>query len=177
MIIEYGPWTADVDCVATSTLYQRRTESGTDRCACSECRNFATLRRQAYPQVVRELFSKIGVDFQKETEVHHYGRLPCGLHVYRGWFQVVGRLKDGPDAWVRTGGEYWQRHFHRSSPAFEMGLHEKCNAPDCPSDFAGVRYVELDFYVLLPWKIDEPEPLRIAEGYQSMNERLPDSRT
>ena len=163
MIIQFGPWTADVDVAATNSRYRKRVQGGTEDCACHECRNFALLRSQAYPEEVQGLLRHVGVDPDKETEVHYYGRLPSGSHLYRGWFQIIGHLNYGPAAWVKTTDGKWERHFHRVSPTFEFGLHEKSNAPDCPSDFANVPYIEVDFYVDLPWLVNLPEPNRVAE--------------
>ena len=165
MIIRYGPWISEVDVESTRNRYEQRAQGGTDCCTCWECKNFAVLREQAYPPDVLRLFEELGVDFRKETEVHHYGRLPSELHLYRGWFHIVGQLEHGPEAWVKTEDGKWQRRFHQSSPTFEMGLHAKDNAPDCPGDFRNVHCVELDFYVQLPWSINLPEPHRVADGY------------
>ncbi len=86
------------------------------------CITFALVREQAYPLEMLALFDSIGIDFKKENEVHHYGRTPGGLHIYRGWFYVVGSIKQGPDSWLRLGDGKCEGCFHRITPTFEVGL-------------------------------------------------------
>ena len=50
-------------------------ESGSDRCGCDECGNFALVRDHAYPPEVSVILDSLCIDFTKESEVITVGGL------------------------------------------------------------------------------------------------------
>jgi hypothetical protein len=113
------------------------------------------VRAQAYPPDVLVSLKELGVDYRKETELSHYARLPSGLHLYGGWFYVVGSIEDGPDAWIAVDETLRKPNFYLVSPTFEIGVSCSVN-PRQP--FAGSSCLQLDFYTHVQWRSDRPEP-------------------
>ncbi len=150
--LAFGPWTMQADVAATRRCYEQSKHGGTEACGCPNCINFVLLREHAYPLELLALFKSLRIDFKKENEVHHYGRTPAGLHIYRGWFYVVGSLEQGPDSWIRQEDGKWERHFHKVTPTFEVGFTTKTE--NVPEGFRRGPCVEIDFYTDLPWRSD-----------------------
>src|SRR5260370_23860049 len=103
----------------TKQCYEQIEEGGTANCGCDNCANFALAREQAYPPELMAVFDSLGIDFRKESEVHHYGRTPAGLHTYRGWFYVIRSIEDGPECWTKLEDKKLKRRVYRVSPSFE----------------------------------------------------------
>jgi hypothetical protein len=165
IVIAFGPWTLCAYVESTRRCYRKIKESGSDRCWCDNCKNFAQVRGQAYPPELLTVFDSLGVDFQKESEVHYYGRTPAGLHTYRGWFYLVGSIEHGPESWHHPPNGKPEKRFHRIGPCFEVGLGRKSGygfseweTVLIAAGFADGPCVEIDFYADLPWLSDAPEP-------------------
>jgi hypothetical protein len=160
-----GPWTIRGYPETTRRFYEGIDESGSNRCECANCKNFALTRDQAYPAEILIFLDSLGVDFRKESEVHHYGRTPTGLHTYRGWLYLAGSIDAGPEAWHHPPNGPPEKRFYRIGPGFEIGLGLKTEYGFADwetvlidAGFADVPCVEVDFYADLPWLIDAPEP-------------------
>ena len=165
LIINFGPWTVRAYVETTRRCYTKTKESGSDRCECDNCKNFAKVRDQAYPPKALAAFDSLGIDFRKESEVHYYGRTPAGLHTYRGWFYLVGSIEHGPESWHHPPNGKPERRFHRIGPRFEVGLGRKSGygfseweTVLIAAGFAEGPCVEIDFYADLPWLSDASEP-------------------
>jgi hypothetical protein len=164
-IITVGPWTVRALVAATRRCYEKIKESGSDRCGCDNCSNFAQVRDQAYPHEILSIFDSLGIDFKKESEVHYYGRISAGLHTYRGWFYFAGLLESGPESWYYPPEGKPERRFHRFGPGFEIGLKRKSDygyseweTVLIDAGFADSPAVEIDCYADLPWISEAPEP-------------------
>jgi len=156
----FGPWTIQSDVAATRRCYEHCKHGGTEACGCPNCTNFALVRELAYPLELLALFDSLGIDFKKEHEVHHYRRTPAGLHIYRGWFYVVGSVAQGPDSWIRQQDGKWERRFHRVNPTFEVGFTQIfregfTKRENVPEGFRRGPCIEIDFYTDLPWRSDQ----------------------
>jgi len=163
--IPFGPWTTRAFVAATRRFYAKIEESGSDRCGCDNCTNFAQVRDQAYPPEILMVFESLGIDYRKESEVHYYGRTPAGLHTYRGWLYLAGSIERGPESWHSQPDNKPERRFHRIGPGFQVGLGKKSNygfseweTVLIAAGFADGPSVEIDFYADLPWLSDAPEP-------------------
>jgi hypothetical protein len=107
----------------------------------------------------------LGIDFGKESEVHHYGRKTVGLHTYRGWFYLVGSIEDGPESWRKPPKSNSERRYDRIGHSFQVELNKKSDYGFADwetvlisAGFADRPCVEIDFYTDLPWLYDAPEP-------------------
>ncbi|HYL74550.1 MAG TPA: hypothetical protein VEU96_10115 [Bryobacteraceae bacterium] len=164
-IITVGPWTVKAFVATTKRYYEKITESGSDRCGCENCSNFAQLRDQAYPPEMLSVFDSLGINFSRESEVHYYGRTSAELHTYRGWFYFAGLMESGPDSWYHPPEGKPEKRFYRIGPRFEMGLKKKADygfseweTVLIDAGFADGPTVEIDFYTDLPWISKAPEP-------------------
>jgi hypothetical protein len=165
IMIAFGPWIVRAYPETTRRRYQLVKESGSDACGCAECKNFVLGRNRAYPLEVLAVLDSLGADYRKESEVHHYGRTPAGLHTYRGWFYMAGSIESGPECWHKLPDGKLERRFHRIGPDFEAGLgkkseygYSKWETVLISAGFADSPCVEMDFYTDLPWLSDAPEP-------------------
>ena len=164
-LVIFGPWRVRAYIETTRRRYRSITESGSERCQCDNCENFAQVRDQAYPPEVLAFLDSVGIDFRKESEVHYYGRTAAGLHTYRGWFYFSGLIEQGPESWHYPPDGKPERRFHRIGPRFEVGLGRKADygfseweTVLIDAGFADAPCAEIDFYADLPWLSSGPEP-------------------
>ncbi len=93
--VTFGPWTIQ---------------------AYGRCKNFVLGRSHAYPIEAMAAFGSLGVDSEKESEIQYHGKSPVELHIYRGWFYLVGSIETGRPNDARD------RCFHRFGAGFEAGV-------------------------------------------------------
>ena len=149
--IKFGRWIVEVDASTTRLCYERILSGSPEGCTCDPCRNFAARRGNIYPHRVKELLGQLGIDWHKEAEICHYGRLSEGIHFYSGWFHFVGRVLEGADAWAAKG----TADFEPVSEDFALGFSRK---KDLLADsFDGYEVVQVEFTARTPWSIDAPE--------------------
>jgi hypothetical protein len=94
-----------------------------------------------YPAVVLTLFKQLGIDPRRETEVYHLTLLEAGVHLYGGWFHIVGTLPA-----TREGTAELASHF---SLCFEAG------GAVVPAPFQPFPLVRLEFFAQVPWVLGE----------------------
>jgi hypothetical protein len=94
--ITYRNWIFDCDVESTREGYASITAGGVETCPCAECRNFLAQRNSVFPAEVLDLFNQLGVDYKRDAETYHMGRLEPGVHLYGGWFHFVGMISKEP---------------------------------------------------------------------------------
>ena len=104
-IFKYRDWVLETERTRTETLYKSVQLSGSESCDCGQCRKFISIKDTIYPDEVKILFDKLGVDINKEFEVCDYGDEENG-HIFSWWFHFVGEIIEGNDCSVPlpTGG-------------------------------------------------------------------------
>jgi hypothetical protein len=90
--LRIGDQTIRHDREATAAVYRTLDRTFTQECGCVFCRNFAAQRDIVYPAAFRALLEQLGIDPNKEGEAFEYGPVEDGLHLYGGWFYLVGEL-------------------------------------------------------------------------------------
>lgn len=55
--------------------------------------NFVAQRTNIYPTEIKELFTELGINWMKETEVTHFGLSASEQHYYNGWFHFKGSFE------------------------------------------------------------------------------------
>lgn len=100
--VVYRTWKFEVDFDRTKAVYDLVEKGGPESCACDACENFSANREKIYPAEVKYLLMELGVDYRKEAEICHYGKLDNGKHFYGGWFHFKGRIIEGKDCTVIT---------------------------------------------------------------------------
>lgn len=154
--IDFGPWTLLARPEQTRAAFARMGRGGAEECTCLPCRNFAAARERIYPPAVRELFARLGVDYRKEAEAVHHGRLDDGRHLYGGWLHCVGTLVSGPDVRVPTGPGTSTFSFEPFGEAFGMGISR--NAVLVEPELRGLPLLQLEIEAKVPWLLPEPGP-------------------
>jgi len=82
----------EVDINLTQNEYAIIKNSSAEICGCENCLNYLDIRDSIFPDEVKELFSSLGIDGNKEIEISHLGELENGFHYYSGWFHYIGRF-------------------------------------------------------------------------------------
>lgn len=154
--IRFSRWEISFDPKATSEVYAAVQLGGPEMCGCETCLNFAAARKQAYPSEVLDLFEKLGISADRETETYHLGRLARGRHLYGGWFHFVGTINSGTDAWKQVKENLWQPDFEIINEDFSFGFSSRLGLVRKP--FEGLPVVQLEFNARVPWLLKSTEP-------------------
>lgn len=154
--VVFGPWTLLARPEQTRAAFARMGRGGAEECACLPCRNFAAARERVYPPAVRELFERLGVDYRKETEAVHLGRLDDGRHLYGGWLHCVGTLESGLDAKVPDGTGGHRFHFEPCGEAFGMGFTRDAQLVEL--ELKGLPIVQIEIEAKVAWLLPDPAP-------------------
>ena len=64
-IFKYRDWVLETERAQTETLYKNVQLSGSEICDCGQCRKFISIKDTIYPDEVKILFDKLGVDINK----------------------------------------------------------------------------------------------------------------
>lgn len=149
--ISYKDWNLIVDREATKIAYDNCETGSAEGCDCNDCKNFADNKDKIYPEEIKGLFDKLGIDYRKEAEVSHYCRQADGLHYYGGWFHFNGQFK-GKDCTVPlpSGG-----HTLELTPVtenFSIGFRVD-NSLTIFAEKEGL--VQIEFESKIPWTIDK----------------------
>jgi len=104
--IEIYPWKVTYDFEATRRLYSAAEGREADRCDCAYCQNFRNLREEVYPQNVRTVFERMGIDYQKESAVYQICEVEDRKHLYGGSFVFFGSVECLDQAYERSGSTY-----------------------------------------------------------------------
>ena len=155
--VRFRNWLLETDADATREAYARARSGGSEDCSCDHCRNFIAARALVYPDEVRNLFGRLGVDPEKEGEAYWTHRTADGLHHYGGWFHFVGAVIAGPPCRVETAKDLWEYQFVEVEPHFSIGFDSKGNAPRL-EPLRDANVVQIDFTACVPWTCDRPEP-------------------
>jgi hypothetical protein len=149
--VDCGAWVLEAEPEATATAGAGLPAARA--CGCLPCRNFDVARDLAYPPALLALLRRLGVQPACEAQVYWIGRLGPGLHLYGGWFHVVGRI-------AREGAPLEEVHLPagRLEPLrFSFAFHDR--PLEVRPSLAGQSVLQLEFTAEVPWVTDEPEPL------------------
>ena len=126
-IIQWGDWSFEVHRTKTEQHYSKVKAGGADTCTCSDCRHFAEVRDKAYPDTVLDLFFRVGIDHNKESEVYTVGDNDHS-ETYYGWFHFVGRVLSGKDCKIPFDEISSAIEYTQMTDNFRMGF-TSFNAP------------------------------------------------
>ncbi len=126
--------------------------SGPEMCVCDQCKNFVQGREQIYPKRLMTMLDRLGIDYQKETELCYFNRVKPGWHFYKGWFHFVGQIQEAPDD---AGDGIHMRVPDRES--FAWSFRDKHDL--VPKAFGQHPVVQLEWLAIVPWLLDAEEPL------------------
>ena len=151
--VVYRGWIFEVDQQATQLAYSKRDSGNADGCSCSDCENYRSQRRDAFPPELLELFERLGLDYRKESEAFAVEDLNNGFVRYGGWFHFAGRILKGPDCKRPITKDAWAMELEQVAPRFKVGF----TAGDDLSVFDDKgQLVQVEFETQIPWVIDRP---------------------
>lgn len=101
-IVGYRDWILAVDKEQTEAVYQQVEMAGTQSCICDTCKYFETIADEVYPDEIKQLFKKLGVDVNKNYEVFDLEG-EKNERCFHGVFHFKGDLIAGDDCWIQTG--------------------------------------------------------------------------
>jgi hypothetical protein len=138
-------WTISHDRDATRVAYGQIAAGGADGCTCDMCRNWVLSRHALLPTAFKELLDQLGIPLSRDAELVHYARLDSGLHLYGGWYHLVGSIVSGE----REGSP------PLTFPPVAVLFHSRHDLVAEP--FAKHSVVQLYFHCEVPWLSALPE--------------------
>jgi hypothetical protein len=157
-------WRVECDPEATQEAHGAMSSGAPEECRCADCLNFVAGRHLAYPAEALKVFSKLGIQPDRESSVAGAVKLSSDSYQYNGWFHFVGRLLIGPKtrevvAEIREGadigpGVIQQVTYQNLTDNFEIALSERTDL--LPPELMNKSVVQFEFVTELPWMIDEP---------------------
>jgi len=124
---------------ATVAAYRVLSSSCTERCRCNSCRNFAMQRETVYPVAFLAILDRLGIDRNRENDVHVIGPLVDGMYPYAGWFYMVGELVEKGERLAEVAESF--QCFFRGVGGSHAGSKAWC----------GKSVLALEFMTKVPW--------------------------
>jgi hypothetical protein len=153
--IYYKDWEFEVDKELTENTYLKNGKSGGEECGCTDCKNFIKQREKIFPLDIVQLFSVLGIDYRKETEISHIARLESGYHLYSGWFHFKGKFEGMDCTEILPSGGY-KLNLQPLTENFGIGFRND-NSLTFFEDGSGL--VQIEFECKIPWILNnEREP-------------------
>jgi hypothetical protein len=145
--IKFKDWTLIVDEELTKSTYQKAEIGSADSCVCNECKNYSAYRENVFPEEIKKLFSEIGIDFKKESEITRYCRQKNGLHFYGGWFHFKGEFI-GKNCEIKSVENSFTLELIKISENFSLGFR----LSSALSFFEDKNnLVQIEFETEIPW--------------------------
>lgn len=90
---KYRDWIIQTDKKVNTEVYSKVEKSSAQECGCDDCLKFESLKEELYPNEVKYLFKKIGIDFKKEAEIWCIPNIEDGTNLYSGFFHFKGNFE------------------------------------------------------------------------------------
>lgn len=150
--ITIGDWKLEVDVEKTKDFYQSYHQI-TEGCECLYCKNFVNAI-EIMPKPVLDFFQSLGIDPTKEGEVSEYYEKEEGMHLYGGFFHIVGELISGPDCWVATSEEVSHLATNKMIEINDFKFGFTHGISSLPEGFPKPT-LQLEFEGIIPWVLKE----------------------
>lgn len=145
--VKYRDWELFSDRETTEQTYSEFENSGAESCGCEYCKNYIEQRENVFPEEIKALFNKLGIDYKKEIEISEFAKLENGLYYYNGWFQFKGDFI-GKDCTVPFPNGGFTFDMTKITDKFSIGFrHDNSLTPF--RDKNGLVQIEFDCH--LPW--------------------------
>jgi hypothetical protein len=143
--IRIKDWLLKVNVEQTARIYAQL-PTFTESCGCLYCRNYTEVATH-FSMELHSFFQSLGIDPTKcSGEIMEFCRLENGMHLYGGWYHLVGEIMDGPDCMVPPGN--WGKINLIKIDTFEMGFTNKLQLV---SSHFPESVVQLEFQAEIPW--------------------------
>lgn len=149
--IPFKNWKLTVNSELTKEAYDNVRSGGTESCTCSDCKNFVDNLENIYPNEIRELFAKLGIDYRKDCETWRMCKEIDGLHRYSGWFHYKGNFL-GESCIKELNDKTTTTELQPISENFSIGF---CYNNQLTYFEDKENLVQIEFEVKIPWTIDE----------------------
>lgn len=149
--LTFREWQLEADKVETRRAYTSVAKGNADTCDCSMCKNFVEYREHIFPDEVKWLFSKLGIDYSKDSEASYFFKDKEGLHHYGGWFHFKGSFTGKSCAIPQNGGGY-NMELVPINENFSIGFWNN-SALNFFDDGEGL--VQVEFWAIAPWVIEK----------------------
>lgn len=100
-ILQLGEFRILFDREATSNMYSKIETGFPEKCGCAECLQFIQMREKFYSPELKELLSKLGVDYKKEADVTKFSD---AADQWEGFYNFVGEVKGGEEEILDIAG-------------------------------------------------------------------------
>ena len=143
-LFKFRDWELLVDREATQQVYDKIDGGLADGCECNACKNYINFREQIFPDEIKVLFAKTGIDYNKECENMHYGRSTNGLHSYHFWFHFKGKIIN------QKIEEASIKNSKNNNLRISFGNFQY------PTFFENIEnLIQVEFYTEIPWTIEK----------------------
>jgi hypothetical protein len=149
--IKFKNWTLIVDEELTKSTYKKAEIGSASSCVCNECKNYSAYRENVFPEEIKKLFSEIGIDYNKESEITRYCKQKNGLHFYGGWFHFKGEFI-GENCKNKHEENSFTFELTKIEENFRIGFH----LSSALSFFEDKNnLVQIEFETEIPWVIEK----------------------
>ena len=152
--VSFLDWTFDADIDATREAYRGVDQCAPEECGCDYCKNWVLARGSMYPASILEFLRDVGIEHPCEAETWEAGPAKSGGRNYAGWLHFIGKITAGP--------EPRDSHASPNNPYVDVGDGFNVwfwHGAHLPLDrLKGHDLVQVEFYTVLPWLLDTPEP-------------------
>ena len=146
--MQIGPWNVEYDREKTRALHNAVESPKSEKCKCAHCRNFVVARDTIYPEQVRTVLEKLGVDYRKEQEVYQIHEIDPGWHLYNGWFRFVGAISDSDGKLGISDRTGFSTDDVPVNETFSWSLSQRASVVSW-----GLPVVEIHFEAKVPWML------------------------
>lgn len=94
--LKFEEWTFEVDKDITQETYKSVIRGGAEGCVCGDCLNYLTYRETVFPEIIKDLFINLGLDYRKDVEIVTYP-MQDEFSTIGGWFHFKGKILSGKD--------------------------------------------------------------------------------
>ncbi|HEX3387382.1 MAG TPA: hypothetical protein VHS53_19435 [Mucilaginibacter sp.] len=147
--VKYRDWFFEVDRSKTESLYAEIKLASSEECGCGNCKYFRSIIDSIYPEEIKMLFKKLGIDINKDFETTDFGGEEDG-HIYDGYFYFSGRIIQGKDCYVPLPQGGHTSDLLYIDDVFEVGFTDKISI----SFFENKKdLVQVQFMTKVAWEL------------------------
>jgi hypothetical protein len=149
--IKFKDWELIVDRNLTEQTYKNASGGSAEGCVCNYCKNYLENREKAFPELIKNLFSELGIDYTKDSEVCHYQKHEDGLHHYSGWFHFKGSFV-GKNCYIPLPNGGFTIDLTTVNETFSIGFSKNSGLAFFEKK---ENLVQVEFEAKIPWTIDK----------------------
>lgn len=149
--VTFRDWTLTVDREATRSACASVINGSAEDCKCDECENYIACKTIAFPDEIKSLLDRLGVDYRKEIDIWRMCKDEDGKHRYSGFFHFKGSF-DGKDCFIKKTDGGGTMSMTAIDESFSIGF-------TVAEDFTYFKdkesLVQVEFEARVPWTIDK----------------------